>query len=158
MSAGPTADAFWQAGGQIRPLVPFGVFGRTPCFPLWGRCPKAKPQGRMRLVCSTNSPKHRKKRSAVPLLTRPLRGHPPQRGGHKNALSPRPAGFTKNSVYFLCKVCYTIISVRRDGQTRAEKTEKRNRNAGRYDHLPDDTGSKGMALAAWNWCAFFAHE
>ena len=36
---------------------------------------------------------------------------------------PCPA-FIKNSVYFLCKVCYTIISVRRDGQTRAERNRK----------------------------------
>ena len=65
-----------------------------------------------------------------------------------------PAGFTKNSVYFLCKVCYTIISVRRDGQTRADEKEKTQTFCGQTDHLPDDTGSKGMALAAWNSCAF----
>ena len=36
-----------------------------------------------------------------------------------------PAGLLiKNSVYFLCKVCYTNTSVRRDGQTRADEKEK----------------------------------
>jgi len=41
----------------------------------------------MRLVRSTNSPEYGRKRNAVPHLTRPLRGHPPQRGGHVCALS-----------------------------------------------------------------------
>ena len=56
--------------------------------------------------------------------------------------------FIKISVYFLCKVCYTVISVRRDGQTRAEKKRNTRAFCGQRDHLPDDSGSKGMALAA----------
>ena len=59
-----------------------------------------------------------------------------------------PGGFIKNLVYFLCKVCYTVISVRRDGQTRAEKKRNTRAFCGQRDHLPDDSGSKGMALAA----------
>ena len=35
-----------------------------------------------------------------------------------------PGLLIKNSVYFLCKVCYTNTSVRRDGQTRADEKEK----------------------------------
>ena len=71
------------------------------------------------------------------------------------SLAPGPAGFTKNLVYFLCKVCYTVISVRRDGQTRAEKKRNTRAFCGQRDHLPDDSGSKGMALAAWYLCAIF---
>ena len=74
-----------------------------------------------------------------------------------DSLAPGPAGFTKNLVYFLCKVCYTVISVRRDGQTRAEKKRNTRAFCGQRDHLPDDSGSKGMALAAWNLCAFLAY-
>ena len=72
-----------------------------------------------------------------------------------DSLAPGPAGFTKNLVYFLCKVCYTVISVRRDGQTRAEKKRNTRAFCGQRDHLPDDSGSKGMALAAWYLCAFY---
>ena len=61
---------------------------------------------------------------------------------------PRPAAFTKISVYFLCKVCYTMVSVRRDGQTRADIERKYAICCGQKDHLPDDSGSKGVALAA----------
>ena len=63
-------------------------------------------------------------------------------------LATGSAGFTKISVYFLCKVCYTIISVRRDGQTRADIERKYAICRGQNDHLPDDSGSKGVALAA----------
>ena len=59
-----------------------------------------------------------------------------------------PGGFIKKLVYFLCKVCFTVISVRRDGQTRAEKKRNTRAFCGQRDHLPDDSGSKGMALAA----------
>ena len=70
-------------------------------------------------------------------------------------IGPTWAAFIKNLVYFLCKVCYNTSSVRRDGLTRAKNKEKYAICCGQKDHLPDDSGSKGMALAALDFCAFY---
>ena len=63
------------------------------------------------------------------------------------SLAPRPAWFTKNSVYFLCKLCYTVFSVRRTGQFRAKEKEKyANVYAGRDAIYQTIQGQRG-----WGW-------
>jgi hypothetical protein len=40
-----------------------------------------------------------------------------------------------------------------DGLTRAEQKENTHLFCGQKNHQPDDSGSTGMVLAAWNLCA-----
>ena len=74
--------------------------------------------------------------------------------GSPYSLAPRPAWFTKNSVYFLCKLCYTVISVYRTGQFRANQKKKyANVYAGREAIYQTIQGQRG-----WGWpLGIFAH-
>ena len=81
----------------------------------------------------------------------------PQNDLHRspNSLSAGTARwFTKNSVYFLCKVCYTVISVYRTGQFRANQKKKyANVYAGREAIYQTIQGQRG-----WGWpLGIFAH-
>ena len=85
------------------------------------------------------------------------RPYVPQNDLHRspNSLSAGTARwFTKNSVYFLCKVCYTVISVYRTGQFRANQKKKyANVYAGREAIYQTIQGQRG-----WGWpLGIFAH-
>ena len=64
----------------------------------------------------------------------------------------------KFSILFVQTVLYCIQRAPDRAVPGKREREIRERLRGQRCHLPDDTGSKGMGLAAWNWCAFFAQS
>ena len=92
-----------------------------------------------------------------PTRTMPDPTYNPGRPPHQLQFGSTPCVVHKKfSILFVQTVLYCDQRVPDRAVPGKSEKEIRECLRGQRGHLPDDTGSKGMGLAAWNFCALFA--